>query len=91
MTKEEFLEIFNDDDINDSKWDGDNAFQGLLIIAKYIDPMKKNIICGANHDEIYSVDIDDLIQFEISKKDVIRLKQLNWMVGDDDTYLMCFV
>jgi hypothetical protein len=86
MTSEQFQEIF---DSTQSEWEGDNAFQGLLIIAKYIDPAKTDIIIGAEHDEIFSVDIDKLIDAGITEEDVLALAKLNW--GHQDGYLMCFV
>lgn len=50
ITRKEFEESFED---KDAKWEGDNAFQGLQILSKYTD----NLIQGAGHDVIYSVDV----------------------------------
>ena len=61
--------------------------QGLLIIQKYT-PNKG--IEGADHDIIYSVDIDELIAAEITEEDAIKLRSLNWMVSDN-SYMACFV
>ena len=92
MTQEKFLEIFNDEDNKiKRKWDGDNALQGLLILAKYIDPTKKDIICGADHDIIYGPEISDLVDGGITEEDVIKLKSLNWGLSDDNYCLTCFV
>lgn len=84
MTYEKFEELFEE---TESKWDGDNAFQGLQIIAKYI--KDKDILCGADHDIIYSVDVNELIEAEISEEDVIQLRKFNWMI--EGGYLACFV
>ncbi len=82
ITQEEIREIFND---VDSKWEGDNAFQGLQILSKYTD----NLIQGTGHDVIWSVDVDEIIELGITKEDVTKLSLLNWMIEED--YLACFV
>ena len=73
----------------ESEWEGDNAFQGLQIIAKYIDPTKNDIIQGADHDVIYSVDGQDLLDAGITKKDLKALFKLNWSY--EDSSFKCFV
>jgi len=83
MTEERFEEIFEE---TESKWDGDNTYQGLQIIAKYTD----NVIQGAGHDIIFSEDIEMLIENGITEEDVIALRKLNWMI-EDGTHLACFV
>lgn len=86
ITTERFNEIFE----GDSKLDGgDNAFAGLQIIAKYINPKEKELIRGAGHDVIYSVDVDDLIDAGITEVDAIALRTSNWMIQHDG--LACFV
>jgi len=82
ITQEEIEQIFND---VTSKWEGDNAFQGLQILSKYTD----NLIQGAEHDVIYSVDVDEIIELGITKEDVTKLSLLNWMIKEDS--LACFV
>lgn len=83
ITTERFLEIFEGDS---GKWEGDNAYQGCQIIAKYTD----NIIHGAGKDEIYSTDVDELIEAGVTEEDVKELRRLNWMCNEGD-YLSCFV
>lgn len=85
MTREKFEEIFK---VTYSDWKGDNAIQGLTIIMKYI--KDKDIICGADHDVIYSVDIDDLIEAGITEADATALATLNWIIYDGE-YMACFV
>lgn len=85
ITEERFLEIMSNDEYGIS-WEGDNAYQGLQIIAKYT----SNLICGADHDVIWSEDISKLIEKGITEEEVDRLRKLNWMV-EDGTYLACFV
>ena len=83
MTRAEFDEIFKN---TGAKWDGDNAFKGLKILVKYTD----NLIVGADHDVIYSIGVDDLIERGITQNDCHKLRKLNWMINDD-YYLACFV
>lgn len=92
MTREIFLSFFDENHKNyvKSNWKGDNAFQGLMIIAKYFDITKKDVVCGATHDEIYSVDIDEIIKNGIIEEDVKKLRKLNWSIQDDE-FLSCFV
>lgn len=85
MTRKDFIKIFEQDsDIGE----GDNALQGLLIINKYMPD--STVLCGAAHDVIWSVDIDDLIIAGISKEDTNMLRKLNWMIEGGE-YLACFV
>ena len=89
MTYDEFVEIFNDDEMGGSllsKLKGDNALIGLNLIAKYI---SGDVLQGADHDIIYSASIDDLIEAGITKQDVEYLTKINWGINDD--YLVCFV
>jgi hypothetical protein len=88
MTREKFIEIMDSDS---GSWNGDNAFQGLVIMAKYISPETTDIICAAEHDEIYGPDIDKLIEAGITEDDVIKLRDLNWMIDRDCDCLACFV
>lgn len=88
MDREEIEKIFDE---KKSKWDGDNAFQGLLIISKYFDVTKKNILGAAEHDIIYSVDIDDILEAGITKEDAESLAKLNWMIDSEFSCLACFV
>lgn len=83
MTTERIKEIFEDRDAVD--WDGDNAYQGLQILAKYTDCL----IAGADHDIIYSEDVEKLIEAGITEEDCIKLVNLNWIIQDD--YLACYV
>lgn len=83
MTEERFIEIMEGDS---GDWEGDNAYQGLQILSKYT----SNLIQGARHDAIYSENIDTLIEAGITEEDVIKLRDLNWMV-EDEMYLACFV
>jgi len=83
MTRERFEEIF---ETVESDWEGDNAFKGCVIIAKYTD----EIIGAAEHDVIYSEEIDALIEAGITEEDVAALAKLNWHIGEYGC-LECFV
>ncbi len=82
MTRERLEEIFEE---VDSKWEGDNAFQGLQILSKYTD----RLIEGANHDIIYSCDVDSVID-KLTEEDAYALRKLNWHIEYND-YFACFV
>lgn len=83
MTEERFEEIF---ETTESEWEGDNCFQGLQIIAKYTD----NVVCGAGNDEVWSEDVDNLIEKGITEEDVKSLAKLGWWI-EENSYLACFV
>lgn len=84
MTKEKFKEMMENND-NIGVWKGDNAFQGLQILSKYT----KNLIRGAEHDIIYSENVEILLKAGITEEDVKELNKLNWIIEDD--YLACFI
>jgi len=93
METEEIERLFSMDEFEeggiDRSWTGDNAVQGILIIAKYVDYMKEDIICGASHDEFYSVDLETLVKNEITDTDIRELVRLNWTCYEG--CLKCFV
>jgi len=81
MQRDRLEEIF---DSTESDWDGDNAYQGLQILSKYT----SNLIQGAGHDQIFSTNVDDVID-ELTEEDAIALAKLNWHIKDDS--FACFV
>jgi uncharacterized protein YihD (DUF1040 family) len=84
MTEERLEEIFEE---TDSKWEGDNAFQGLQILAKYTDA---DVVCAAEHDIIYSVEIAEVID-DLTEEDAIKLAKLNWHIDGEFWCFACFV
>jgi hypothetical protein len=85
VTEERVIKIFEkDSDLYN--FEGDNAFEGLKIIAKYT----KNIVQGADHDVIYSESIEKLIEAGMTENEFEQLRKMNWMI-EDDSYLACFV
>ena len=86
MTIAELSKIIND---IDTDYSGDNIFKGLLIINKYFDVEKKDIIGAVGHDIIYSVDADELLNAGLTEVDAISLAKLGWMVSEE--CLSCFV
>jgi hypothetical protein len=78
MNREEFEKIFDSDchGINVE----DCIFRGLEIIRKYIH--KADISC-AEHDQIWSVDCDSLIEAGISKINIENLCGLGWFIDED--------
>lgn len=87
MTEEQFQTIFKD---TNADWQGDNAFQGLMIISKYISPAKKTLIVAAGHDIIHSVYVKDLLEAGLTEEDAVSLRKLNWMITEYDS-LACFI
>jgi hypothetical protein len=81
MTEERLEEIFEG---NSGQWEGDNAYQGLQILSKYTD----NLIRGAEHDVIYSIDVSSIVE-QIIEDDALELRRLNWMIQEG--HLACFV
>jgi len=91
MEREELDLIFED---KNAKWEGDNAMQGLEILRKYLKPDKpQRLIQGANHDVIYSLDIDEVLEAGLTTEDAEKLASLNWMLGDSywTESFACFV
>lgn len=87
MDTKQLQEIF---DQTEAEWEGDNAFQGLQIIRKYFPD--KDVICGAEHDVLYSVDADDLCEAGLTDEDARALRKLNWHIDEDAGDCMaCFV
>lgn len=84
ITREKLEQIFEE---TESNWEGDNAFKGLQILYQYTD----NLIQGAEHDIIYSISIDEIIELGITDDHCYQLRLLNWMVDSDCDCLACFV
>lgn len=85
MTLEEATQIFND---ADSRWSGDNALQGLQILRKYT---TSNVLCSAEHDIIYSIDVEEAIQAGMDRDDMMNLALLNWGIDEEFSCFYCFV
>ena len=89
MTQEKFEEIMTNDKIGGKLLSepGCNALKGLFIITKYLPNAG---IEGANHDIIYFVDVNKIVNAGITEEDTILLRKYNWMI-EDSSYLACFV
>lgn len=89
MEREQFEKIMSDDELDEfGAYDEDNALLGLKIIAKYL---PKCGIEGAEHDIVYSVGVDKILEAGIIEDDVIELRKLNWMIDEECDCLACFV
>jgi hypothetical protein len=77
MTYEEIEKIMEKD--YDYITNKDSVFEGLKIIAKYTD----DVVGAAEHDIIYSEDVEVLIEAGITKEDVEMLAKLNWHIEED--------
>lgn len=90
LTLDRIAEIF--ESVTDCHLRGDNAVQGILIFAKYLDPATHTIITGAGHEEIYGPDADALIDKGLTEEDALALAKLNWSYDNlDDESFTCFV
>lgn len=81
MTEERFIELISADYPFENVKDGHcSTFEGLKIIDKYCAPFG---IEGADHDIVYSVDVDQIAKTEITEEEVIKLAKLGWFIYDD--------
>lgn len=87
MTEERFLEILNTVETY-NKREKNKALRGLNIIAKYFSADEK-ILTAAEHDQIFSVGISEIIKAGITEEDAKELRRLNWM--EDYDSLSCYV
>lgn len=88
MTRERLEELI---DTEKSRTTGDGAFKGLLLLAQYFDVNKTDIITAAEHDEIYSVSVDELLKSGISELDVQSLARSGWGIDTETDSLYHFV
>jgi hypothetical protein len=88
MTPFENLKEILDKDYG-GRWEGDNALNGLTIIAKYFH--NKTVLQGADHDIIYSVSAEEILDAGLTMQDAEALAYNNWMVDSDSGCLACYV
>ena len=90
MNRETFERLLNGEEGGQKlgKLKDDNAFLGLQIIRKYL---PTGGIEGADHDVIYSVGVEELIEAGITVEDAIELRDINWMIDADAECLACYV
>ena len=81
MERTKLDDIFENADAN---WEGDNAFQWLLILYKY----STEVVRWVSHDTLHSVGVDEVID-RLTEEDAKELAELNWMIEDD--WFACFV
>lgn len=89
LERARFEEIMEGDNPNFSKQVGDNAFQGLMLLNLYLPNTQHSLIEGADHDIIYSVDVQKILNAGLTEEDAIKLRDLNWMIQEDG--LACYV
>jgi len=85
MTKKEIIEVFENAK-TDYVAEMNNTFIGLSIIAKY----SNYVVQGANHDMIWSEDLDNLIDADITDEDIMDLTSLGFFIEDGE-YLAKYV
>jgi len=79
MNEEQFSAILDDDKF--VMTEGDDALNGLQIIAKYFP--NKTVLQGADHDIIYSVYVSEIIEAGITEEDTLELRLLGWHIEDE--------
>lgn len=82
MTIQEFFETMADESI--SSYEGDGIYLGLVVMSRYIDPLKHPLVLSSGHDEICSVDAIDLVNAGITEKEVLELKKYGWEIVDSE-------
>lgn len=88
MELERFIQIFEETErISRLDSSEDQVLTGLNIIAKYCN---KPVINAAEHDIIYSVDVDDIIE-TITEEDATKLRQLGFGIDSEFDCLYHFV
>ena len=89
MNRDKLIEIMGEEsgDISAMQACKCVATEGLNILSKYTN---KSVLTGANHDVIYSIDIDDAIEAGLTEAEAIRLRDINWMI-EEESYFACFV
>lgn len=77
MDIEEFKDILEERsyDHEYSVEEGCEVFKGLLIVTKYLPNVG---IEAAEHDQVFSANLKDLIEAGITPEDVIGLARLGW-------------
>ena len=81
MTVEEVEEIL--DETESDRILGDDIFLGLQILVKYNKPGKGRVVQAAEHDEIYSIGVEDAIEAGLTPEDVVMLGKLGWRVQEE--------
>jgi hypothetical protein len=65
--------------------EGDENLMGFNLLAKYFP--KGRVIEGADHDVIYSKGVDDIVEAGITEEDAIMLRNLGFILSDDECYI----
>ena len=75
-----------EDDDNDSVVGGRAGcavYLGLKIMSKYMGTA--DLIVAADHDIVYSVELQELLDGGITESDIIQLRKQGWHVSEFDT------
>lgn len=88
LTLKRVQEIF-DEDVN-ADFTGDNFLKGCMIIAKYVDITKDEIVVAAGHDIVYCLDVESAMEAGMTEEDFLALSKLNWII-ENENQLACFI
>ena len=64
--------------------EGDSIFQGLEILARYAGG--KRVIQAAEHDEIYSLRIEDVLEAGLTRGDAVDLRDFGWNISGGEGF-----
>ena len=79
MDKQRFIDILKQD--HTSNYEIDWLWEGIKIVKKYLP--NEGCICAAEHDQIWLVGIDELIEAGITEEDAITLRDCSFMEDED--------
>jgi hypothetical protein len=83
MTDEKFRELMDGDSEYSNHKGVCRITAGLNIIGKYLPQFG---ITAAEHDIVYSVDVDQIADTNITEEEVTTLRELGWFIeGDIDS------
>lgn len=87
MTREKFEELMSGE--SDYKKYGDlcRITTGAMIVIKYL---PKFGIRAAEHDIVYSAEVNKIISTSITEDEVINLRELGWFIDEDTDSLAHF-
>jgi len=88
MTRGRFEEIMGSES-KSLKYEHDPIFLGLEVLHKYF-PLSR-VLEGANHDIVYSFNIDALITANITEEDATKLNEYGWHIDKECDCLARFV
>jgi len=76
---DEIRKIFKETEYESSVAIRDNEFEGLKILSKY----SNNVVCSAEHDQIWSIYLDNAVKGGITVEECVKLRKMGWFEDCD--------